>query len=175
LTIAEAPPIRTLLWNARGQTFWDCGPDSRWAIAQHLELAERCFRRAVLLDPCTYFPYVNLAHMAADRRDLRRVEYWVGELAGARKRMDEEMLQGLARYLDEAEWVGPVEEKRFWRNGPKRWLAEARRAGTLVVLLLALLLGAPDQSVADGWTQLPDLVAHGKGRGSGKRGGAGGN
>ncbi|MEN8182860.1 MAG: hypothetical protein ABFS46_10040, partial [Myxococcota bacterium] len=52
LTIAEAPPIRTLLWNARGQTFWDCGPDSRWAIVQHLELAERCFRRAVLLDPC---------------------------------------------------------------------------------------------------------------------------
>jgi hypothetical protein len=175
LTIAEARPVRALLWNARGQTFWDCLPSSTWPLADHLERAERCFRRAALLDPSTYFPYVNLAQLAADEGDHRRVEYWVGELATARKRMDDEMKEGLAEYLGEAEWVRPVEEKRFWRNGPRRWLEEVRRAATHAVLLLALALPAGLSAQAVDVSEGPDVVAHGKGTSGGKRGGAGGN
>jgi hypothetical protein len=175
LTIAEARPVRALLWNARGQTFWDCLPGSTWPLEDHLERAERCFRRAALLDPSTYFPYVNLAQLAADEGDLRRVEYWMGELATARKRMDDEMRAGLAGYLEEAEGVRPVEEKRFWRSGPGRWLKEARRTGTLAVLLLALALPAALSAHATDASGGPDVVAHGKGTGDGKRGGAGGN
>jgi hypothetical protein len=175
LTIAEARPVRALLWNARGQTYWDCLPGSTWPLGDHLERAERCFRRAALLDPATYFPYVNLAQMAADQGDMRRVEYWVGELAAARKRMDDAMKTGLVGYLDEAEWVRPVKEKPFWRKGPRRWLEEARRAGTLALLLLCLALpaglGAAPTDAGGG----PDVVAHGKGTSGGKRGGAGGN
>jgi hypothetical protein len=175
LTIAEARPVRALLWNARGQTFWDCLSGSTWPLADHLERAERCFRRAALLDPSTYFPYVNLAQLAADEGDLRRVEYWVGELTTARKRMDDEMRAGLAGYLEEAEWVRPVEEKRFWRNGPKRWLQEFRRAAALGALLFALALPAGWSAQAVDASDGLDAVAHGKGASGGKRGGAGGN
>ncbi len=118
---------------------------------------------------------MNLAQLAADAGDLRRVEYWVGELATARKRMDEAMRTGLARYLDEAEWVRPVEEKRFWRSGPRRWLDEARRAGLLAMMLLALVLPGAVGASADVAEMGPDVVAHGKGAVGSKRGGAGGN
>jgi hypothetical protein len=118
---------------------------------------------------------VNLAQLAADEGDHRRVEYWVGELATARKRMDDEMKEGLAEYLGEAEWVRPVEEKRFWRNGPRRWLEEVRRAATHAVLLLALALPAGLSAQAVDVSEGPDVVAHGKGTSGGKRGGAGGN
>jgi tetratricopeptide (TPR) repeat protein len=179
LTIAEAHSVRSLLWNARGQTFWDCDGDSDYPLPDHLERAEKCFRRAAALDPSTYFPFVNLAQMAVDAGDLPRAEYWVGELATVRKRMDEDMQRGLARYLDQAEWTGPVEEMRFWRNGPRKWLREAAKKSFLSVLALVLLLG-PAAPLASGGSASPrgvDIVAHGGGsRGAGgNNSGAGGN
>ena len=89
----------------------------------------------------TYFPFVNLAQMAVDGGDEKRCEYWIGELAGARKRMAESMKEDLAKYLVEAEWSAPVEEQRFWLGGPAKWIAEATRKGVLALLALALLVG----------------------------------
>lgn len=174
LTIAEARRVRSLLWNARGQTFWDCGPESSFPLPDFLDRAEKAFRRAAILDPTTYFPFVNLAQIAVDARDLRRAEYWVGELSGARKRMDDEMRDGLARYLDEAEWTRPVEGKRFWRSGPRRWLEEAVRRGVLPLLAFLLLWVGLSVQPASGYptpSRGLDTVAAGGGGSSG----AGGN
>lgn len=179
LTIAEAHSVRALLWNARGQTLWDCLPDSDHPLPDHLERAEKCFRRAAALDPTTYFPYVNLAQMAVDAGDIKRAEYWVSELTAARKRMDEEMQTGLMEYLDQAEWTGPVEEMRFWRNGPRKWLREAVTKGLLPILALALMVGLSSHPAFGGETTMQgtDIVAHGGGSrdGGGNNSGAGGN
>ena len=158
---------------------WDCGPDSDNPLPDHLERAEKCFRRAAALDPSTYFPFVNLAQMAVDAGDLKRAEYWVGELAAVRKRMDETMHRGLARYLDQAEWTRPVEEMRFWKNGPRKWLREAAKKGFLPVLALVLVLGLSTPPASGGEVSMRgvDTVAHGGGSrsGGGNNSGAGGN
>jgi hypothetical protein len=173
LTIAEAPCIRSLLWNARGQTFWDCTSSSSWPLADHLARAEKAFRRAAAVDPASFFPLVNLAHLAVDAGDERRCEYWIAELAAARRKMEPDMQSELARYLAEAEWSGVVDRTRFWRGGPLKWIAEAARRGALVLLLLvglaAALAPAPARADASG----PEAVAH-DGRGGGGRGGGGG-
>lgn len=180
LTIAEAHPVRALLWNARGQTFWDCVPCSDHPLPDALDRAEKCFRRAAALDPSTYFPYVNLAQMAVDSGDIKRAEYWVGELAAARKRMDDNMQRGLVQYLDQAEWTGPVEDMRFWKSGPARWLREAAKCSVLALLGLTLMLGLTSHPAWAGETTMheqgPDTVAHGGGsKGGGNNSGAGGN
>jgi hypothetical protein len=178
LTIAEAHPVRALLWNARGQTLWDCRADSDHPLPDHLERAERCFRRAAALDPSTYFPYVNLAQMAVDAGDLKRAEYWTGELAAVRKRMDEAMQKSLVEYLDQAEWTKPVEELRFWRNGPAKWLRDAVAKGLLPLLMLGLMFGLSAHPASGGELTMkaPDIVAHGGGsKSGGNNSGAGGN
>ncbi len=162
LAIAEAAPLRSLLWNARGQTLWDCGPDSNHPLDDALERAERCFRRAVTLDRSTYFPFVNLSQMAVDARDTKRAEYWMSELAVARKRMDDDMKAGLARYLEQAEWTGPVEDARFWRNGPLKWIREAAMRGLLTLLAAVSLLAAtaPPATAGSDSPLGPDVVAN---------------
>ena len=177
LTVAEAPPLRALLWNARGQTFWDCSATSSYPLRDHLDRAEKAFRRAAVLDQSTYFPFVNLAHMAADNGDDRRCEYWVGELAAARKRMDDDMKTALARYLEEAEWSRPVEGKRFWRSGPAKWIGEALKRGALA-LLAALALAGSAMVPSDAFAALdagPDAIERERDRSNGRHGGAGGN
>jgi hypothetical protein len=146
LTIAEAPRVRSLLWNARGQTLWDCVPESDHPLPDHLERAELAFRRAATLDATTYFPFVNLVHLAVDARDLKRAEYWIGELSAARKHMGETMQRELAKYLDGAEWSHSVEGNRFWRSGPAKWIE--RLVGGIVPLLVlaALFCAAPQQA-----------------------------
>jgi hypothetical protein len=179
LTISEARPLRALLWNARGQTFWDCAPDSAWPLPDALERSEKCFRRAIQLDPAAYFPFVNLAQLAMDAGDSKRAEYWIGELSSARKRMSDPMKAGLARYLREAEWTSSVEGMRFWRNGPMRWLQEAGRVVAVLALALALTAAAAPSAQTAPAHDLPiETVAHGgggKGGSGGNRGGAGGN
>ncbi len=176
LTIAEAPSVRSLLWNARGQTFWDCGPRSDWPLPDPLERADRAFRRAAALDASKYFPFVNLAHLAVDAGDLRRAEYWVGELATARRRMGESMLVDLARYLDQAEWRPAVEETRCWRAGPARWIAAAARKGLLALLLAAFLaLGVQVGSARAAEPDRGPTIASPAGPPPPARGGAGGN
>ena len=128
----------------------------------------------MILDQSTYFPYVNLAQLAADAGDLRRTEYWIAELTTARKGMEEHMKNGLAKYLDQAEWSSTVEPKRFWQRGPARWIAEALKTGVLPLLLLAFLIGASAapaaaDPVAPGGIE---TVSHGGGK---ARSGAGGN
>jgi len=176
LTIAEAHAVRALLWNARGQTRWDCLPDSDYPLRDQLEQTEKCFRRAAALDPTSYFPFVNLAQMAVDAGDLKRAEYWIGELSAARKRMDEAMHQGLLRYLEQAEWTGPVEQMRFWRNGPRKWLGEAVKKGLLPVIAMALMIGASSHPAFGGELTMTgvDTVANGGEKG-GNNSGAGGN
>ena len=172
LTLAEARPVRGLLWNARGQTFWDCDPHSRFPLPDYLSRAERAFRRAAVLDASTYFPFVNLAQLAFDAGDLRRGEYWIGELAGARKAMDEGMKDDLARYLNDAEWTRAVDQTSFWNKGPKRWLREAARRGVLVLAALALaasLAWHPPQAGAAEWSPVSHKPI------KTKHGGAGGN
>ncbi len=191
LTIAEAACIRSLLWNARGQTFWDCSASSSWPLADPHARAEKAFRRAAAVDPASFFPLVNLAHLAVDAGDERRCEYWLGELAAARKKMEPEMQLELARYLSETEWSGVVAPTRCWRAGPQKWIAEAARRGLLVLLAVAGLAGllAPAPAVASDLPSLargslrggPETVAHdGSGGGGGDGGGdadsgAGGN
>lgn len=151
LTVAEARPVRSLLWNARGQTFWDCTATSSYPLGDHLERAEKAFRRAAVLDQSTYFPFVNLAQLALEAGDERRCEYWIGELAAARKRMTDEMTSALVRYLSEAEWSRPIEPTRFWKGGPMKWIREAARRGVLAgvaALLLACVLAAPAADAA---------------------------
>jgi tetratricopeptide (TPR) repeat protein len=176
LTIAEAHSVRALLWNARGQTLWDCRPDSDYALPDHLERAEKCFRRAAALDPSTYFPFVNLAQMSVDAGDVKRAEYWIGELSAARKRMDEAMHEGLVRYLDQAEWTGPVEQMRFWRNGPRKWLGEAVKKGLLPMIAIVLMIGASSHPAFGGEGAMSgvDTVAN-DGKKGGNNSGAGGN
>lgn len=172
LTIAEAGCVRSLLWNARGQTFWDCAPESSWPLADHLARAERAFRRAAAVDPASFFPYVNLAHLAIDAGDERRCEYWIAELGAARRKMEPEMQCELARYLSEVEWSGAVERTRFWRAGPQKWIAELGRRGALLLAALAALvaLAAPPAALADERPPVPAVA-----RGGGGAGGAGGN
>ncbi len=146
LTLAEARRLRALLWNARGQTYWDRGPDSSGPLPDFLERAESAFRRAAVLDAGLYFPFVNLAQLALEAGDARRAEYWIAELASARKGMDDNMKNDLASYLCEAEWAGAVEERPFWKKGPARWIREAMRRGA--ALLIAVLLGVAAISVA---------------------------
>jgi len=176
LTIAEAPSVRALLWNARGQTLWDCRPNSTHPLPEHLERAEKCFRRAAALDASAYFPFVNLAQMAVDANDGKRAEYWIGELGAARKRMDDAMQQGLVRYLEQAEWSGPVEQTRFWRNGPRKWLAEAVKKGLLPIIAIFLMTGASSHPAWGGEMTMEgvDTVANGGEKG-GNNSGAGGN
>jgi hypothetical protein len=179
LTIAEAACIRSLLWNARGQTFWDCTPASSWPLADHLARAEKAFRRAAAVDPASFFPLVNLAHLAIDAGDERRCEYWIAELAAARRKMEPEMQQELARYLAEAEWSGVVERTRYWRAGPLKWIAEAARRGALVLLVVVGLAGLLSSAPAAADVSAPGApVAHdgrGGGGGGGANSGAGGN
>jgi hypothetical protein len=179
LAVAEARPVRSLLWNARGQTFWDCTPESSHPLPDHLVRAERAFRRAAVLDASTWFPLVNLAQLAADAGDFRRCEYWLSELTAARKKMEEPMQDELARYLHEAEWTRALERRRFWASGPARWIAEAVRKGVLAALAaLAIALGAallpPVAEAAAQPDGAPVAVEHG-GRSGGKNSGAGGN
>jgi hypothetical protein len=177
LTIAEAHRVRSLLWNARGQTYWDCTSSSDHPLHDHLARAEKAFRRAVVLDRSTFFPFVNLAQLAMDAGDEKRCEYWVGELTAARKGMTDAMKDDLARYLHETEWTRPVEGRRFWKNGPAKWLGEALRKGVLAILALALLsatLVAPPASTQASVGRTPDTVEHGGHRG-GNNSGAGGN
>ena len=178
LTVAEAPPLRALLWNARGQTFWDCTATSSSPLRDYLHRAEKAFRRAAVLDQSTYFPFVNLAHMAADSGDDRRCEYWVGELGAARKRMDDDMKTALARYLEEAEWSKPVEGKRFWRGGPAKWIGEALKKGALVLVAALALAGAvsvPSDAQAATDTTLEEVERERERGRRGRHGGAGGN
>jgi hypothetical protein len=177
LTIAEAHPVRSLLWNARGQTYWDCTSGSDYPLRDHLARAEKAFRRAVVLDRSTFFPFVNLAQMAVDAGDEKRCEYWMGELTAARKGMTDAMKDDLARYLHETEWTRPVEKQPFWKNGPAKWIREAVRKGVLAVLALAILLAAfatPPASAQALVESAPDTVEHG-GRRGGNNSGAGGN
>jgi hypothetical protein len=177
LTIAEAPRVRSLLWNARGQTWWDCTPESPHPLRDYLARAERAFRRAAVLDPTTFFPFVNLAQLAVDSGDARRCEYWIGELASARRKMEEPMKEALAQYLQDAEWTRSVEPKRFWRDGPGRWLREAAAKGLLTLLaalLVAGALGPPTAAAATHAGSLPETTANDGRRGS-NDGGAGGN
>ena len=164
LTIAEALPVRSLLWNARGQTLWDCEPGSDHPVPDPLEQAEQAFRRAVALDQSTYFPFVNLTQMAVDAGDTKRAEYWVGELGAVRKNMGEEMQDELAKYLDQAEWSGPVEGMRFWSSGPAKWIRQAMVRGIVPLLLLAMLVAAPLQHAAAYADEAPDRVAYGDSR-----------
>ncbi|MGI9592706.1 MAG: hypothetical protein ACR2P8_15155 [Myxococcota bacterium] len=177
LTVAEAPVARSLLWNARGQTYWECTATSSYPLRDHLVRAEKAFRRAAVLDNTLFFPFVNLAQMAMDEGDDRRCEYWIAELAAARKRMNEDMKDDLARYLDDAEWTRPVERERFWKAGPTKWLREAAKRGALAVLAIAALAGAvlslPASAEPLG-ASAPDAVEHGGRRGS-NNSGAGGN
>jgi hypothetical protein len=177
LTIAEAPPVRALLWNARGQTLWDCTATSDFPVGDHMLRAEKAFRRAVVLDRSTFFPFVNLAQMAIDAGDEKRCEYWMAELQSGRKRMNDPMKDELAKYLSDAEWTRAVEQKRFWKSGPAKWIAEAVRQGILPLLAVLLLAGAlltPPAS-ADPLSQGGvDSVEHG-GRRGGNNSGAGGN
>lgn len=177
LTIAEAPRVRSLLWNARGQTYWDCTAGSDYPLTDHLLRAERAFRRAAVLDRSTFFPFVNLAQLAVDAGDEKRCEYWMGELTAVRKGMTDAMKDDLVRYLREAEWTRAVEEQRFWKNGPAKWIREALRKGALAVLAIALLLATfatPPASAQTLAERAPDSVEHGGGRG-GNNSGAGGN
>jgi hypothetical protein len=177
LTIAEAHRVRSLLWNARGQTYWDCTASSDYPLRDHLVRAEKAFRRAVVLDRSTFFPFVNLAQIAMDVGDEKRCEYWVGELSAARKGMTDVMKDDLARYLHEAEWTRPVEQRRFWKNGPVKWIREALRKGALSVLALAILITAlatPPASAQLPAGRTPDSIEHG-GRRGGNNSGAGGN
>jgi hypothetical protein len=176
LTLAEAPPLRSLLWNARGQTWWDCTPTSSHPLRDHLARAEKAFRRAAVLDRSTFFPFVNLAQMASDAGDDKRCEYWIGELQGARKRMTEEMMDELAKYLGNADWTRRVEGLRFWKTGPARWIVEAARKGVLALVAAVLLLGAvaAPPSHADPLEQGgPDVACNGGRRSNNS--GAGGN
>jgi hypothetical protein len=177
LTIAEARSVRSLLWNARGQTYWDCTASSDYPLRDHLVRAEKAFRRAAVLDRSTFFPFVNLAQMAVDAGDEKRCEYWLGELSAARKGMTDAMKDDLARYLHEAEWTRPVEEQRFWKNGPTKWIREALRKGALALLALAILIAAlatPPASAQAPPDRAPDSIEHGGHRG-GHNSGAGGN
>ena len=110
-----------------------------------------------------------------DADDEKRCSYWMGELSTARRKMSEDMQDDLARYLREAEWTRPVEGRRFWRNGPARWLRETLAKGVLTAVvvfsLLSISLVAPASAGSPGE---PDRVAHDGGRG-GKHSGAGGN
>jgi hypothetical protein len=112
-----------------------------------------------------------------DAGDEKRCEYWMGELSSTRKGMTDAMKDDLARYLHETEWTRPVEERRFWKNGPAKWIREALQKGMLAVLALAILLvaliapPASAQALAD---RAPDTVEHG-GRRGGNNSGAGGN
>ena len=177
LTVAEAPSVRALLWNARGQTFWDCEPASSHPLDDYLERAEMAFRRAAVLDQSAYFPFVNLAHLAADAGDVRRCEYWVGELAVARKRMQEPMKIALGEYLDTAEWTRPVEQKRFWRSGPAKWIRQGVRRGALALIAaigIAGALGIPAFDAAASTDAALEQVERG-GQKARRHGGAGGN
>jgi hypothetical protein len=176
LTIAEAPSVRSLLWNARGQTYWECRAESSYPLPDHLARAERAFRRAAVLDSSTYFPFVNLAQLAMDAGDEKRCEYWIGELQAARKRMSDEMKRQLATYLAEAEWTRPVEGKRFWQSGPARWLGEGLRRGAVALAALALLFAALASAPAAAQAPLgggPDSAANDGRRNNDS--GAGGN
>jgi len=177
LTVAEAPVVRSLLWNARGQTYWECTATSSYPLRDHLVRAEKAFRRAAVLDNTLFFSFANLAQMAMDEGDERRCEYWVGELSAARKRMSEDMQDDLARYLEGAEWTRPVERERFWKAGPTKWLREAAKRGALTVLAIVALAGAvlavPASAVPLD-AGAPDTVEHG-GRRGGNNSGAGGN
>ena len=52
------------------------------------------------------------------------------------------MKDELAKYLSDAEWTRPVEQKRFWKSGPAKWIAEAVRQGILPLLAMLMLTGA---------------------------------
>ncbi|MDJ0847646.1 MAG: hypothetical protein QNK04_04590 [Myxococcota bacterium] len=176
LTIAEAPRVRSLLWNARGQTLWDCTATSSYPLRDHLARAEKAFRRAAILDRSTFFPFVNLAQMAQDSGDDKRCEYWIGELQTARKRMSDEMTNELSKYLADAEWTRPIEGRRFWKAGPAKWLAEAVRKGVLAALAALALLAAAGSLPASADPLVhgaPDIVENGGGRSNNS--GAGGN
>lgn len=177
LTVAEPPNMRALLWNARGQTFWDCDASSSYPLRDHLALAEKAFRRAAVLDHATYFPYVNLAQLAADAGDDRRCEYWVGELAAARKRMEPEMKRALGEYLRDAEWTRKLQQRRFWRGGPAKWMREtARRSAMLLLAVVALAGGLTIDAVdaaASPQSALTDAACGGDQ--AHRHGGAGGN
>jgi hypothetical protein len=70
-----------------------------------------------------------------------------------------------------------VEQRRFWKNGPAKWLCEALRKGVLAVLALALLITAlatPPTSAQVTSSRTPDSIEHGGERG-GNNSGAGGN
>jgi hypothetical protein len=112
-----------------------------------------------------------------DAGDEKRCEYWVGELSAARKAMTDVMKDDLARYLHETEWTRPVEQRRFWKNGPSKWIREALRKGALAVLALAMLIAAlatPPASAQVPPGRTPDSIEHG-GRRGGNNSGAGGN
>ncbi len=176
LTIAEAARVRSLLWNARGQTLWDCTATSSYPLRDHLARAEKAFRRATILDQSTFFPFVNLAQMAQDAGDDKRCEYWIGELQTARKRMSEDMTDELAKYLADAEWTRPIEGRRFWKSGPAKWVSEAVRKGVLTALAVLALLAAAGTLPASADPLLhgaPDTVENGGGRSNNS--GAGGN
>ena len=174
LTLAEARTLRALLWNARGQTYWDRGPDSTQPLPDYLDRAEWAFRRAAILDAGLYFPFVNLTQLALEAGDTRRAEYWISELATARKTMDDDMKQDLAIYLREAAWAGALEDAPFWKKGPARWVREI--SGRAALLLAALLVAgaaiafAPDAAASDGATR-PVVFEPG----APANGGAGGN
>ena len=177
LTVAEAPVVRSLLWNARGQTYWECTATSSYPLRDHGVRAEKAFRRAAVLDTTLFFPFVNLAQMAMDEGDEKRCEYWIGELSAARKRMRDDMKDDLARYLNDAEWTRPIDGERFWKGGPAKWLREAAKRGVLAALAVAALAGAVLATPASALSQdtsSPDIVEHG-GRRGGNNSGAGGN
>ena len=175
LSLAEARPLRALLWNARGQTWWECKPGSSHPLRDHLARAERAFRRAAVLDPSIFFPFVNLAQLAMDAGDEKRCAYWMGELSSARRKMSQAMRDDLAHYLREAEWTRPVEGRRYWRNGPHRWIRDAVARGVLTAMVLVSLfsvtLAVPVSAESPAGA---GPVAHDGGRGS-KHSGAGGN
>jgi hypothetical protein len=169
LTVAEARLVRSLLWNARGQTFWDCTAASSFPLGDHLERAEKAFRRAVVLDQSIYFPFVNLAQLALEAGDERRCEYWIGELSGVRRRMTDEMNSALVRYLSEAEWSRPVESARFWKGGPVKWIREAVRRGVLAGVAVVLLIGvlAAPAAYSAPTTPFPETVERDNNGGTG--------
>ncbi len=175
LTLAEARRLRALLWNARGQTFWDRGPDSPEPLGDYLERSEWAFRRAAVLDGGLYFPFVNLTHLALEAGDTRRAEYWLGELATARKTMDDTMKDDLAHYLREAPWAGAVDATPLWKKGPARWIREGAKRGAAVVAALLIAAGAlgyaTSASAAGEDTTRPVVFEPGKPA----NGGAGGN
>jgi hypothetical protein len=137
LKVAVDSRVRSLLENALGQTLLE--PD--FPDPSRLDIAESRFRRSIAADPTQYFGYANLAMLAWKYRgDRRRAQYWLRELASARRRMSKVTQRNLAVYLDDAAWTGDLRDTEFWKKGPRRWISAIVKRSVLPLILLAAFL-----------------------------------